>query len=206
MFVEHFHLETCASNIKAQNKLYKLYKIFWLLFPFQIKIAIEPGAFHYTFWCHDQLLNLGKDNSKEGNSQDNSTQTKLVWVTVSDNLQYNYWCLWLWAPTKWQFWKIWTILHHNNLRINWNKLNTTSVGHFGQVWWTFNSIIWQNPGWKTWKNVLKSPRRAEKCKKCSYFWSLYRPPLINWTKTTYIISKYMLLGMSTQNNRPIGPF
>ena len=58
LFVEHFHLETCASNIKAQNKLYKLYKIFWLLFTFQIKIAIEPGAFHYTFWCHDQLLIL----------------------------------------------------------------------------------------------------------------------------------------------------
>ena len=27
--------------------IHKLYKIFWLLFTFQIKIAIEPGAFHY---------------------------------------------------------------------------------------------------------------------------------------------------------------
>ena len=66
---------------------------------FQIKIAIEPGAFHYTFWCHDQLLNFGKDISQDNfgrnfrNSQDkqnshqgkdNSTQTKLVWVVVSD--------------------------------------------------------------------------------------------------------------------------
>ena len=54
LFVEHFHLETCASNIKAQNKLYKLYKIFWLLFTFQIKIAIEPGAFHYIIMKSQQ--------------------------------------------------------------------------------------------------------------------------------------------------------
>ena len=52
-------------------------------------MAIEPGAFHYTFWCHDQLLNFGKDISQDNfgrNSKDNSTQTKLVWVVVSDNL------------------------------------------------------------------------------------------------------------------------
>ena len=48
LFIEHSLLDICANNIKAQNKLYKLYKIFWLLFPFQIKIAIEPGAFHYN--------------------------------------------------------------------------------------------------------------------------------------------------------------
>ena len=90
-------METCASNIKAQNKLYNSTRCF--CYTFQIKIAIEPGAFHYTFWCHDQLLNFGKDISQDNfgrhfrNSQDkqnshqgkdNSTQTKLVWVVVSD--------------------------------------------------------------------------------------------------------------------------
>ena len=49
LFVEHSLLETCASNIKAQNKLYNSTRCFGFCYTFQIKIAIEPGAFHYTY-------------------------------------------------------------------------------------------------------------------------------------------------------------
>ena len=45
LFVEHSLLDICASNIKAQNKLYNSTRCF--CYTFQIKIAIEPGAFHY---------------------------------------------------------------------------------------------------------------------------------------------------------------
>ena len=50
LFVEHFTFGNLCSNIKHRMNCirHKLYKIFWLLFPFQIKIAIEPEAFHYT--------------------------------------------------------------------------------------------------------------------------------------------------------------
>ena len=45
-FEEHSHLETCASNIRALNKLY--YSTRYFCYNFQSKIAIEPGAFHYS--------------------------------------------------------------------------------------------------------------------------------------------------------------
>ena len=88
LFVEHSLLETCASNVKAQNKLYNSTRYF--CYTFQIKIAIEPGAFHYTFWCHDQLLNLegisGNSQNKRKGHFTGQLKLKLNWfgVVVSD--------------------------------------------------------------------------------------------------------------------------
>ena len=45
LFVEQFTFGNLFSNIKAQNKLYNSTRCF--CHTFQIKIAIEPGAFHY---------------------------------------------------------------------------------------------------------------------------------------------------------------
>ena len=46
MFTQHSLLDSCAGNIRTLNKLYNSTRYF--CYHFQIKIAIEPGAFHYN--------------------------------------------------------------------------------------------------------------------------------------------------------------
>ena len=87
LFVEHSLLDICASNIKAQNKLYNSTRCF--CYTFQIKIAIELGAFHYTFWCHDQLLKFGnktltKERRKGHSTGQLNSNLNWFWVVVSD--------------------------------------------------------------------------------------------------------------------------
>ena len=45
LFIQHSLLDSCAGNIRALNKLYNSTRYF--CYHFQIKIAIEPEAFHY---------------------------------------------------------------------------------------------------------------------------------------------------------------
>ena len=78
-FVGHFTFGNLCCNIRAQNKLYKhkLYKIFWLLFPFQIKIAIEPG------WSISLHYHKTKDDIVHG-------KLHVIDDELQDNLKYKF--------------------------------------------------------------------------------------------------------------------